>query len=84
MIRTCDILRDIEEVSWSASTMAEMGKATLKEMDRVYNEVASERRRQGNFSSAADAEDQLGAETVAPRVEHGKSRLSQQLHCHID
>jgi hypothetical protein len=72
-------LQDIEEVSWSAGMMAEMGKATLKEMDRVYHEVASGRQRrieQDGYTEGLDAQDELRAgtrtETLAPVPEHGK------------
>jgi Fungal specific transcription factor domain len=82
MIRNCDILQDIEDVSWSASMMAEMGKATLKEMDRVYNEVATGRQRkngQERDTSGIDTQDQLRAgtrtATLAPVPDHGKSIL---------
>lgn len=43
---TCDILYELGEIFGSAATMAEMGKSTLKEMDRVCSVVAvSEQRR---------------------------------------
>jgi hypothetical protein len=43
---TCDILSELGKIFTSAATMAEMGKSTLKEMDRVYSVVAvSEQRR---------------------------------------
>jgi len=82
MIRNCDILQDVEDVSWSASMMAEMGKATLKEMDRVYGEMASGRQRkngQERDTSGIDTQDHLGTgtrtETMAPVPDHGKSIL---------
>lgn len=80
MIRNCDILQDIEEVSWSAAMMAEMGKATLKEMDRVYNELASGRQRRNERERGTedlDAPDELRTgtrvEALAPVPDHGKS-----------
>jgi hypothetical protein len=39
--KSCDALEELGEVFWSASTMAEMGKATLREMDRVFSTVAA-------------------------------------------
>jgi hypothetical protein len=79
MIRTCDILQDIEEVSRSAAVMAEMGKATLKEMDRVYNEVAGGRQRRsgrGHGTADVDAQDELRGgnrtETLVPVPDHGE------------
>lgn len=80
MVRNCDMLQDIEDVSWPAAIMAEMGKATLKEMDRVYNEVASGRQRlngRERGTEGLDAQDELRtgmrAETLAPVPDHGKS-----------
>jgi hypothetical protein len=82
MVLNCDILQDAAEVSWSAEKMAEMGKATLKEMDRVYHEVASERQRrngQDRHINDLDAPDELQTgtrtETLAPVPDHGKSCL---------
>lgn len=36
----CEVLNRLGDIFWSASVMAEMGKSTLKEMDRVYSVVA--------------------------------------------
>jgi hypothetical protein len=42
----CDVLSELGEIFSSASTMSEMGKSTLKEMDRVFSVVAvSEQRK---------------------------------------
>jgi hypothetical protein len=79
MVLNCNILQDIEEVSWSAGMMAEMGKATLKEMDRVYHEVANGRQRrneQDGYAEGLDAQDELRVgmrtEILAPVPDHGK------------
>ncbi|RDW91650.1 hypothetical protein BP5796_02815 [Coleophoma crateriformis] len=37
----CDILSDLKDIFWSASTMADMGKKVLKEIDRVVSTVAT-------------------------------------------
>ena len=49
---SCEILSELGQIFWSASTMAEMGKLTLKEMDRVVAVVASSEQRR----SQQDAE----------------------------
>lgn len=36
----CQILERLGEIFWSAAAMAEMGNLTLKELDRVYAQVA--------------------------------------------
>ena len=79
MIRICEILQEIGEVSWSAEMMAEMGKATLKEMDRVYNEVASGRQRRNGQERRTESPDpqaelrtRTRTETLAPAPDHGK------------
>ncbi len=40
MQSNCRILERLGEIFWSASVMAEMGNMTLKELDRVYSDVA--------------------------------------------
>lgn len=53
LLRNCEILEDIGDLSWSASIMAEMGKATLAEMERVYSEVATSRQQMNGPSSSS-------------------------------
>ncbi len=63
--------------------MAEMGNATLKEMDRVYHEVVAssrqQRHEQARRSESRDLPDELRTgtrtETLAPVPRHGKSRM---------
>lgn len=47
----CGILSELGDIFWSASTMAEIGKLTLKEMDRVVAIVASSERRRSRHDA---------------------------------
>lgn len=40
----CDALSELGDIFWSASTMSEMGKKLLKEIDRISSAVSSETR----------------------------------------
>jgi hypothetical protein len=51
----CRVLENLGEVFWSAEAMAEMGKKTLKELDRVYwNATDPESVRKQDKSNIAD------------------------------
>ncbi|EXJ73418.1 uncharacterized protein A1O5_03178 [Cladophialophora psammophila CBS 110553] len=51
----CRILETLGEIFWSAAVMADMGNVTLKELDRVYANVAGtelrKSQRHGNFTA---------------------------------
>ena len=49
--KNCDVLSELGDIFSSALTMAEMGKSTLKEMDRVFSVVAASEQRRSQPSS---------------------------------
>lgn len=44
----CNILQRLGEIFWSASTLGDMGQATIREMDRVYSTVANSQHRENH------------------------------------
>ena len=48
----CDALSELGEIFSSASNIADMGKATLKEMDRVFCAVAASEQQKAQQDSA--------------------------------
>ena len=52
MQSNCRILERLGEIFWSASVMAQMGNMTLKELDRVYSDVADAQSRKQQQHSA--------------------------------
>jgi hypothetical protein len=72
---TCTTLSELGEFFWSAAKMAEMGKLTLEEMDRVVLQVASSERRrspQGIASGEMDATNISSGSQIPARIEYGK------------
>jgi hypothetical protein len=57
----CDVLYELGEIFWCASTMAEMGKSTLKEMDRVFTVVAVSEQLKSQQDPSNQATDIVGA-----------------------
>lgn len=68
---SCDILSELGEIFWSASTIAEMGKSTLKEMDRVYSIVAVSEQRKSQ-PDAGNRQNSNAGMSSRPDISHGK------------
>lgn len=50
----CNILQSLGEIFWSASTLGDMGQATIREMDRVYSAVANSQHRENQQHPAPE------------------------------
>lgn len=73
----CESLGQLGEVFTSASTMAEMGRSTLKEMDRVFSVVAvSEQRKSQPVSRNVES----STNDISLRINDGIFRVSHVVH----
>jgi hypothetical protein len=52
--KNCQVLEELGKIFWSASIMADMGKSTLKELDRVHSAVTDSQRRKSHVRHDAE------------------------------
>jgi len=74
----CHILEVLGEIFWSASIMADVGKSTLRELDRAYASIANSQQRRtqqevtnGAVNSTNGIGDRSSSATNQGMYEHG-------------